>query len=38
LLAEFVGLDATCHFASLNLTIPMAGICDKVAFGAETQP
>jgi Uma2 family endonuclease len=35
LLSEFIGLDAVCHFGSLDCGILLAEIYDKVSFGDE---
>jgi Uma2 family endonuclease len=35
LFAEFVGLDSVCRFDSLDISVSMADIYDKVAFDAE---
>jgi Uma2 family endonuclease len=34
LLSEFIGLDAMCLFDSVNASVPLAEIYDKVAFDA----
>ncbi len=35
LLSEFVGLEATCHFDSVNASVPLSEIYDKVGFEEE---
>ena len=35
LLSEFIGLNAVCHFDSLDCGIPLAEVYDKVSFGDE---
>jgi Uma2 family endonuclease len=35
LLAEFVGLEATCQFNSVAVSVPMADLYEKVTFGEE---
>jgi Uma2 family endonuclease len=32
LFSEFVGLEAVCEFESVSASVPLAEICDKVAF------